>query len=53
MPKPSTATEGIRTKHPEIFQAFSKLAQVCHNAGPLEDSQIAQFAKELMLSPTS
>ena len=37
MPKPSTAAEGIRTKHPEIWQAFSKLADACHDAGPLDE----------------
>lgn len=37
MPKPSTAAEQIRTQHPEIWQAFSKLANVCHDAGPLEE----------------
>lgn len=38
MPKPSTAAEAIRTKYPEIFQAFSKLGQVCHDAGPLDEN---------------
>jgi alkylhydroperoxidase/carboxymuconolactone decarboxylase family protein YurZ len=37
MPKPSTAADQIRTKHPEIWQAFSNLAQACHNAGPLDE----------------
>jgi alkylhydroperoxidase/carboxymuconolactone decarboxylase family protein YurZ len=37
MPKPSTAGEQIRTRHPEIWQAFINLAQACHNAGPLDE----------------
>jgi alkylhydroperoxidase/carboxymuconolactone decarboxylase family protein YurZ len=37
MPKPSTAADQIRTQHPEIWQAFSNLAQACHNAGPLDE----------------
>jgi alkylhydroperoxidase/carboxymuconolactone decarboxylase family protein YurZ len=37
MPKPSTAAEQIRTNYPEIWQAFSNLAQACHDAGPLNE----------------
>jgi alkylhydroperoxidase/carboxymuconolactone decarboxylase family protein YurZ len=37
MPKPSTAGEQIRTKYPEIWQAFSDLAEACHNAGSLDE----------------
>jgi alkylhydroperoxidase/carboxymuconolactone decarboxylase family protein YurZ len=37
MPKPSTTADQIRTKHPEIWQAFSNLAQACHNGGPLDE----------------
>jgi alkylhydroperoxidase/carboxymuconolactone decarboxylase family protein YurZ len=37
MPKPSIAAERIRTKHPEIWQAFSALAEACHDAGPLDE----------------
>lgn len=37
MPKPSTAAEQIRTGYPEIWQAFSNLAQACHDAGPLDE----------------
>jgi alkylhydroperoxidase/carboxymuconolactone decarboxylase family protein YurZ len=37
MPKPSIAAERIRTKHPEIWQAFSTLAEACHDAGPLDE----------------
>lgn len=37
MPKPSVAAERIRTKHPEVWQAFTNLAQACHNAGPLDE----------------
>jgi len=36
VPKPSAAAEQIRTKHPEIWQAFTSLAQACHDAGPLD-----------------
>ena len=37
MPRPSTSADHIRTKHPEIWQAFSSLAQACHNSGPLDE----------------
>ena len=37
MPKPSTAAEHIRTKHPKIWQEFNNLARACHDAGPLDD----------------
>jgi alkylhydroperoxidase/carboxymuconolactone decarboxylase family protein YurZ len=37
MPKPSKAGEQIRTRYPDIWQAFSKLAEACHNAGPLDE----------------
>lgn len=37
MPKPSTAAEQIRAKYPAIWQAFSNLAQACHDAGPLDE----------------
>jgi alkylhydroperoxidase/carboxymuconolactone decarboxylase family protein YurZ len=37
MPKPSTAGEQIRTNYPDIWQAFSNLAEACHNAGPLDE----------------
>jgi alkylhydroperoxidase/carboxymuconolactone decarboxylase family protein YurZ len=38
MPKPSTAAgDQIRIKYPEVWQAFSKLAQACHDAGPLNE----------------
>jgi alkylhydroperoxidase/carboxymuconolactone decarboxylase family protein YurZ len=37
MPKPSTAAEQIHTKYPAIWQAFSNLAQACHDAGPLDE----------------
>ena len=37
MPKPSVAAERIRTNHPDVWQAFGKLAQVCHDAGPLDE----------------
>ena len=37
MPKASAAAERIRTKHPEIWQAFSNLAEACHEAGPLDE----------------
>jgi alkylhydroperoxidase/carboxymuconolactone decarboxylase family protein YurZ len=37
MPKPSTAADHIRTKYSEIWQAFSDLAEACHNAGPLNE----------------
>jgi len=37
MPKPSVAAEQIRTKHPDVWQAFSDLAEACHDAGPLDE----------------
>jgi len=37
MPKPSNAAEQIHTKYPAIWQAFSNLAQACHDAGPLDE----------------
>ena len=37
MPKPSTAADQIRSTYPEIWRAFSNLAQACHNAGPLDE----------------
>jgi hypothetical protein len=37
MAKPSTAAERIHTKYPAIWQAFSNLAQACHDAGPLDE----------------
>lgn len=37
MPKPSVAAERIRTMDPEVWQAFTNLAQACHNAGPLDE----------------
>ena len=37
MPKPSTAADHVRSKYPEIWQAFSNLAQACHSAGPLDE----------------
>ena len=37
MPKPSTAGDQIRTKYPDVWQAFSKLAEACHDAGPLDE----------------
>ncbi len=37
MPKPSTAGEQIRTRYPDIWQAFTNLAEACHNAGPLDE----------------
>jgi alkylhydroperoxidase/carboxymuconolactone decarboxylase family protein YurZ len=36
MPKPSIVAERIRTTHPEVWQAFSNLAEACHKAGPLD-----------------
>jgi len=36
-PKPSTAGDYIRIKHPGIWQAFGNLAEVCHNSGPLDE----------------
>ena len=37
MPTPSTTAEQLRAKHPEIWQAFNNLAEVCHTAGPLDE----------------
>jgi|SRR6516164_3817215 alkylhydroperoxidase/carboxymuconolactone decarboxylase family protein YurZ len=37
MPKPAVPAEQIRIKHPEIWQAFTNLAQACHDAGPLDE----------------
>ena len=37
MPKPSTAAERIQTRYPAVWQAFSNLAQACHNTGPLDE----------------
>ena len=37
MPKPSTAAERIRTRYPQIWQAFKNLAEECHSAGPLDE----------------
>ena len=37
MPKPSTIADQIHTKYPQIWQAFTNLAQSCHNAGPLDE----------------
>ena len=37
MPKPSTAAEKIRTRYPAVWQAFSNLAQACHDTGPLDE----------------
>jgi alkylhydroperoxidase/carboxymuconolactone decarboxylase family protein YurZ len=37
MPNLSTAGDQIRSKYPEIWQAFNSLAQACHNAGSLDE----------------
>jgi alkylhydroperoxidase/carboxymuconolactone decarboxylase family protein YurZ len=37
MPKPSSSGEHIRTNYPKIWQAFTSLAEACHNSGPLDD----------------
>jgi hypothetical protein len=37
MPKPSVAAGQIRSKHLQVWHAFSNLAQACHDAGPLDE----------------
>jgi alkylhydroperoxidase/carboxymuconolactone decarboxylase family protein YurZ len=37
MPKPSEHNEQFRESFPEVWNAFSKLAEQCHKAGPLDD----------------
>jgi hypothetical protein len=41
MPKPSVAAEQIRSKHPQVWHAFSNLAQACHDAGPLDQGLVS------------
>lgn len=37
MPKPTEHNEEFRRKHPDVWSAFAKLAEKCHNAGPLDE----------------
>ena len=37
MAKPSEHNENFRRKYPEVWKAFSKLAEECHEAGPLDE----------------
>jgi 4-carboxymuconolactone decarboxylase len=37
MPQPSDFNEKFRTGHPEVWKAFSQLAEACHEGGPLDE----------------
>jgi alkylhydroperoxidase/carboxymuconolactone decarboxylase family protein YurZ len=37
MAQPSDHNENFRHRHPKVWNAFSKLADECHGAGPLDD----------------
>ncbi len=37
MAQPSDHNENFRQQHPSVWESFSKLAEECHNTGPLED----------------
>ena len=37
MAKPSKHNENFREKYPDVWRAFSKLAEECHEAGPLDE----------------
>jgi alkylhydroperoxidase/carboxymuconolactone decarboxylase family protein YurZ len=37
MPKPTEHNEQFRREHPDVWNAFAKLAENCHNAGPLDE----------------
>ena len=37
MAQPSTHNKRFRKSHPEVWQAFSQLAEACHGAGPLDE----------------
>ena len=37
MPQPSDFNERFRTHHPEVWKAFSQLAEACHEGGPLDE----------------
>ena len=37
MAKPSEHNERFRQSYPEVWEAFSKLAEQCHKSGPLDD----------------
>ena len=37
MPKPTEHNEQFRREHPDVWTAFAKLAEKCHNAGPLDE----------------
>jgi alkylhydroperoxidase/carboxymuconolactone decarboxylase family protein YurZ len=37
MAKPSEHNENFRRDYPQIWSAFSKLAEQCHDGGPLDD----------------
>jgi 4-carboxymuconolactone decarboxylase len=37
MAQPSDHNENFRQQHPDVWKAFAKLADECHNAGPLDE----------------
>ena len=37
MAKPSEHNEHFRESYPQVWEAFSKLAEQCHKSGPLDD----------------
>jgi len=37
MAQPSDHNENFRHQHPEVWNAFAKLADECHGSGPLDD----------------
>ena len=37
MPVPAEHNEQFRRKYPKVWTTFSRLAEECHNAGPLDE----------------
>lgn len=37
MPKPTEHNEQFRREHPSVWNAFARLAEECHNSGPLDE----------------
>lgn len=37
MPKPPQRVEDFASRHPDLWEAFTRLGERCHEAGPLDD----------------